>query len=159
MLIDERLKEELKKELVGHKEVAEILGWDSRKVATYRKRGRLPEPLVELASGPVWLRCDISNKGGKKMKLTVWNLMNKKELRWEVEGTDEIDCIKSLPSHLLDQIYSKGYDIITEEYEEANPDVDPEDYPEEWPELGDERLMDALWRFADRMGYEYKFEI
>jgi hypothetical protein len=48
--------EKEKLDLVGVKEAAEILGWDPRRVATYRSRGSLPEPVAELASGPVWLR-------------------------------------------------------------------------------------------------------
>lgn len=40
--------------LVGLKEAAKILGWDKRKVATYRRRGAFPEPIQTLSSGPVW---------------------------------------------------------------------------------------------------------
>lgn len=40
--------------LAGVAEVAEILGWDKRKVSTYLKRGILPQPLQKLASGPIW---------------------------------------------------------------------------------------------------------
>ena len=47
--------------LVGLKEAAEILGWDKRKVATYRKRGAFPEPMQNLASGPVWTRKQIED--------------------------------------------------------------------------------------------------
>lgn len=46
-------------ELVGVKEAAEILGWDVRRVATYRSRGSFPEPVAELAMGPVWYRSQI----------------------------------------------------------------------------------------------------
>ncbi len=45
--------------LVGVKEAAEILGWDPRRVATYRSRGSFPEPIAELAMGPVWTRSQI----------------------------------------------------------------------------------------------------
>jgi len=45
--------------LVGLAEVAEILGWDRRKVATYIKRGNLPEPIQRLRSGPIWTRKQI----------------------------------------------------------------------------------------------------
>lgn len=41
-------------DLVGMKEAGEILDWDVRKISTYRKRGVFPEPLLELAMGPVW---------------------------------------------------------------------------------------------------------
>ena len=51
-------------QLVGVKEAAEILGWDPRRVATYRSRGSFPEPIAELAAGPVWTRRQI-----EKLKL------------------------------------------------------------------------------------------
>lgn len=41
-------------DLVGVKEAARFLGWDVRRVATYRQRGSFPEPVKELAMGPVW---------------------------------------------------------------------------------------------------------
>jgi hypothetical protein len=46
-------------ELVGVKEVAELLEWDPRRVTTYRSRGSFPPPVAELAMGPVWLRSQI----------------------------------------------------------------------------------------------------
>ncbi|MFD1674117.1 hypothetical protein [Alicyclobacillus fodiniaquatilis] len=46
--------------LVGLAEVAEILDWDRRKVATYIKRGSLPEPIQRLRSGPIWTRKQIA---------------------------------------------------------------------------------------------------
>lgn len=48
-------------ELVGVKEAAEILGWDVRRVATYRSRGSFPEPMAVMAMGPVWTREQIEN--------------------------------------------------------------------------------------------------
>jgi hypothetical protein len=58
-------------ELVGVKEAAIILGWDPRKVATYRARGSFPGPIEELAMGPVWYRSQI-----EEMKR---NSLNKKK--------------------------------------------------------------------------------
>lgn len=46
-------------QLVGVREAAEILGWDPRRVATYRSRGSFPEPIAELAAGPVWTKRQI----------------------------------------------------------------------------------------------------
>lgn len=43
----------------GLAEVAEVLGWERAKVATYHGRKRLPEPAFVLAAGPVWARADI----------------------------------------------------------------------------------------------------
>ena len=46
-------------ELVGVAEVAELLGWDKRKVSVYHSRGTLPKAITELASGPIWFRGQI----------------------------------------------------------------------------------------------------
>lgn len=48
-------------ELVGVKEAAAILNWDPRRVATYRSRGKFPEPIAVLAMGPVWYRQQIED--------------------------------------------------------------------------------------------------
>ena len=45
--------------LVGTKEVAAIFGWGKGKVSEYMRRGKLPEPIQRLASGPVWRKSDI----------------------------------------------------------------------------------------------------
>lgn len=34
--------------------MAEILGWDRRKVQLYVKRGAFPQPIQYISSGPVW---------------------------------------------------------------------------------------------------------
>jgi hypothetical protein len=39
--------------------VAQIMGWDKRRVVTYIDRGHFPEPLTSLASGRIWLREDV----------------------------------------------------------------------------------------------------
>ncbi|MEW8957835.1 MAG: hypothetical protein AB2448_01795 [Moorella sp. (in: firmicutes)] len=54
--------------LVGVKEAAEILGWDTRRVATYRSRGSFPEPVAELAMGPVWYRSQIEEYKKQKQQ-------------------------------------------------------------------------------------------
>lgn len=46
-------------ELLGVREVAEFIGWLPAKVSTYYKRGKLPEPVQVLASGPIWTRQQI----------------------------------------------------------------------------------------------------
>lgn len=53
-------------ELIGLREAAEIIGWDPRKVATYRSRGSFPEPIAELAMGPVWRKSQIEKFKEKK---------------------------------------------------------------------------------------------
>jgi hypothetical protein len=46
-------------DLVGVREVSEILGWDPGKVSVYLQRKKLPEPIARLAAGPVWHRHQI----------------------------------------------------------------------------------------------------
>jgi len=43
-------------ELIGTTEVAELLGMSRQRLHELRKAGRFPEPIVELAAGPIWLR-------------------------------------------------------------------------------------------------------
>lgn len=45
--------------ILGTAELAELIGWDRRKVAVYHGRGLLPVPMAELACGPLWWRADI----------------------------------------------------------------------------------------------------
>ncbi|WP_108672543.1 hypothetical protein [Peribacillus acanthi] len=45
--------------LVGVTEAGEILGWDRRKVSTYHSRGVMPKPVVNLSSGPIWMKRQI----------------------------------------------------------------------------------------------------
>ncbi|WP_110930666.1 hypothetical protein [Paenibacillus bouchesdurhonensis] len=40
--------------LVGLSEAAEMLGWQKQQVSEYMKRGKFPDPLQRLASGPIW---------------------------------------------------------------------------------------------------------
>ena len=55
-------------QLVGVREAATILGWDPRRVTTYRSRGAFPAPIVELAMGPVWLRSQIEEYKKEKQQ-------------------------------------------------------------------------------------------
>lgn len=48
-------------ELVGVKEAAILLGWSTQKVSVYCGRGKLPEPIQVLASGPVWTKNQIES--------------------------------------------------------------------------------------------------
>jgi hypothetical protein len=43
-------------DLIGTQEVREMLGLSRQRLHELKSGGRFPEPLVELASGPVWLR-------------------------------------------------------------------------------------------------------
>lgn len=52
-------KKTLTAELVGVKEVAEMLGVRVATVSSYLSRGQMVKPLATLACGPVWLRQDI----------------------------------------------------------------------------------------------------
>jgi len=40
--------------LVGLSEAAETLGWSKQQVSVYLQRGKFPDPLQRLASGPIW---------------------------------------------------------------------------------------------------------
>lgn len=42
--------------LMGLAEVAEYRGVSKQVISNWRKRGKLPEPLVQLAQGPIWSR-------------------------------------------------------------------------------------------------------
>ena len=52
---------QLNTEIVGYAEAAEILGWDKRRIGVYMKRGKFPEPIQQLASGPIWTRKQIED--------------------------------------------------------------------------------------------------
>lgn len=39
---------------LGVTEVGKLLGWDRRKVAVYRNRGYLPEPVAYVGNRPLW---------------------------------------------------------------------------------------------------------
>jgi hypothetical protein len=47
-------------DLVGTTEVAEILDISRQRIHELRKAGRFPEPVVELAGGPIWVRATIT---------------------------------------------------------------------------------------------------
>ena len=49
----------INRDLIGLREAAAMLGWDPRRVTTYRQRGSFPEPIQQLAAGPVWLKSQI----------------------------------------------------------------------------------------------------
>ncbi|MNP27828.1 hypothetical protein D3C76_1207580 [compost metagenome] len=40
--------------IVGLAEAADMLGWSKQQVNVYLQRGKFPEPLQRLASGPIW---------------------------------------------------------------------------------------------------------
>jgi len=59
------------KEIVGHYEAAKILGWQKQQVAVYISRGKFPEPLQKLASGPIWLKEDIQKFKESRGKMKI----------------------------------------------------------------------------------------
>jgi predicted DNA-binding transcriptional regulator AlpA len=59
-------KKSLKTEIVGLKEVAELLGVRPPTISSYLSRGQMIEPLAQLACGPVWLRSDIVAWDGRR---------------------------------------------------------------------------------------------
>ena len=48
-----------KDELVGVKEIAELLGIDRATVASWRHQSRLPNPDYKISDIPVWFTCEI----------------------------------------------------------------------------------------------------
>lgn len=46
----------LASELVGQKEICDILGWSKQQVSNYYKDGRLPDPDQIVAGRPLWRR-------------------------------------------------------------------------------------------------------
>lgn len=58
---NEKLASKVRKEsLVGTAEAAELLGVERPRIGRWRKAGIMPEPVAELASGPVWLHSQIT---------------------------------------------------------------------------------------------------
>lgn len=51
-------------QLVGLSEAAEILGWQKQQVSVYINRGKFPQPIQRLASGPIWTRQQILDYQG-----------------------------------------------------------------------------------------------
>lgn len=47
--------------LVGLAEAAIMLDWSKSQTNTYMARGKFPEPIQRLASGPIWTRKQIEN--------------------------------------------------------------------------------------------------
>lgn len=45
--------------LLGTMEAAEVLGVAKTRISRFREYGRMPEPVVELGSGPVFLRSEV----------------------------------------------------------------------------------------------------
>ena len=66
--------------VVGHKEAAAVLGWDPRRVTTYRQRGSFPEPIQQLAAGPIWLKSQIEEFMARKPKV----------IRTKISGRDVV---------------------------------------------------------------------
>ena len=60
--------------LMGVKETGDFLGWDKRKVSAYYSRGLLPEPVIKLASGPIWIKKQLKKymRGGYGTYYTTW---------------------------------------------------------------------------------------
>lgn len=41
---------------VGLSDAAEIMGWQKQQVTEYRKRGKFPQAIAQISSGPIWGR-------------------------------------------------------------------------------------------------------
>lgn len=56
-------------ELVGPGEIAEILQVHPAHVSRLRKQGRIPAPIAELKTGPIWLRAQFTFPNQLKEKV------------------------------------------------------------------------------------------
>jgi hypothetical protein len=57
---DRRLSEPAVPELVGIQEVAELLEVTKQRASSLRRLTSFPRPVAQLASGPIWLRSDLT---------------------------------------------------------------------------------------------------
>ncbi len=55
----EKIFDQLKAELIGQNEIAELAGVALVTVRKWRQRHEFPAPVSRLAIGPVWLRSDV----------------------------------------------------------------------------------------------------
>jgi predicted DNA-binding transcriptional regulator AlpA len=58
-----------KERLIGFREIGEVLGVGRTSAARYTKRENFPEPVAELASGPVWNRDEVTAWGKANLPL------------------------------------------------------------------------------------------
>ena len=57
----EKIFDQLKAELIGQNEIAELAGVALTTVRKWRHRYEFPAPVSRLAIGPVWLRSDVED--------------------------------------------------------------------------------------------------
>ena len=101
-----------KKEIVGHYEVAKILGWQKQQVAVYISRGKFPEPLQKLASGPIWLKEDIEKFKESRGKMKI---MYEEILVGEVMTNKSMTVDEALEMISFDEekfLQENGFDAI-----------------------------------------------
>jgi len=58
-VLDAELRRSPFPSIVGTREVTEMLGISRQRLHELRRDGRFPEPMVELAAGPIWLRAAV----------------------------------------------------------------------------------------------------
>lgn len=79
------------KELVGHYEAAELLGWKKQQVSVYVQRGKFPEPLQRLKSTPIWYKSDIQKfKDERLMKAMEFNNLDQTNSTIVISGGKEL---------------------------------------------------------------------
>lgn len=90
------------KDLIGFKETAEMLGWTPSMVSVYRTRGVFPEPIAEIAAGPIWARQQIEAyiESRKKVKTVKYYPFVIKGDKAE-EAAEELD----IEERNLDRLY------------------------------------------------------
>jgi hypothetical protein len=92
----ERLVAELEESnlpyLVGTTEVAGMLEISRQRIHELRKAGRFPEPLIELAAGPIWLRATISSFNRQWVRAPGRPRAHRPTPRQEANGTWVAHC-------------------------------------------------------------------
>ena len=100
------------KELVGHYEAAEILGWKKQQVSVYMQRGKFPEPFQRLKSTPIWLKEDIQKFKESRGKMKI---MYEEILVGEVMTNKSMTVDEALEMISFDEekfLQENGFDAI-----------------------------------------------
>jgi hypothetical protein len=66
MEINEETAKQLIKELLGASDIAELFGWDVKKVSSYKDRSWFPSPIGTIGGRPVWLKSHIEAYAQRK---------------------------------------------------------------------------------------------
>ncbi|WP_206922729.1 hypothetical protein [Alicyclobacillus suci] len=88
--------------LVGVKEAAQILGWERHKTSVYHRRGKLPEPIQVLSTGPIWTEQQIIDFAREELGMMVF--MAEKHMDIFEDGGFEVERITVDMDHIVDGV-------------------------------------------------------